>query len=57
MTVEEFVNAVAPEEEVIVADGLDAAFIGLAVNSDNESIAVYSKDRIIEILMLRDGMD
>lgn len=56
MTIEEFINEVAADDQVLLADGLDAAFIGLTFNSNNEQVAVYSKDRVIEVLMLRDGM-
>ncbi len=36
-----------PDEEVLLADGLDEAFIGLTSNNIR---AVYSIDKIIEIL-------
>jgi hypothetical protein len=43
-----------PEEEIIKADGLDAAVIGIEINSMR---LIYSSNKIIEILMLDNNME
>jgi hypothetical protein len=50
MTREDVANV---NPEALIADGLDAALIGVT----DTGTAVYSIDKIIEILMTRDGMD
>ena len=57
MNIRDFIDEQAPDQEVLIADGLDAAFIGLTKNENYQSIAVYDKNKIIEILMVRDGME
>ena len=42
------------EEECLLADGFDEALIGITVSIN--PVAAYSKDRMIQILMQRDGM-
>jgi hypothetical protein len=51
-----FIEEQAMDEEVLLADGLDEAFIGVA-QTEGASVAVYNRDKIIEILMARDGID
>lgn len=46
--IEEFCEEYGPED-VLLADGLDEAFVGLT-SDDGPTRAVYSTDRIIEIL-------
>ena len=43
-------------EGVIVLDGLNEAVIG-QTTKDGEWVLVYSADKIVDILMKRDGMD
>lgn len=43
-------------EEILIADGLDYAFIGLA-NTANGYVCVYSTERIVSHLMEEDMMD
>ncbi|MBT7538316.1 MAG: hypothetical protein HN683_03175 [Gammaproteobacteria bacterium] len=43
-------------EGAIVLDGLDEAVTG-QTTKDGEEVLVYSADKIIDILMKRDGMD
>lgn len=51
-----FIEEHAGDEPVLLADGLDEAFIGLAQSNGN-AVAVYNRDRIIELMINRDGMD
>jgi len=45
------------DEKIIVFDGLDKAFIGHGFNWQSQNhIAIYDYDKIIKILMDRDGM-
>jgi hypothetical protein len=55
LKINSFIEDQAADEEVLLADGLDEAFLGLT-QSDGNTVAVYDRDRIIEILMSRDGM-
>jgi hypothetical protein len=43
-------------ESILLADGFDAAFIGIGSQFSKEPIAVYDRNKCIEILMDRDGM-
>jgi len=43
-------------ERILLADGFDAAFIGVGSQFSNEPVAVYDRNKCIEILMDRDGM-
>jgi len=47
--INEFCETVVPSEDVIVPDGLDGAFIGVALDED-PTRAVYSIERCIQIL-------
>jgi hypothetical protein len=44
------------EEGILVADGFEDAFIGIG-RQFNRSIAVYDRQKCIDILINRDGMD
>ena len=44
------------DEELTTASGLDDAIIGVGFRCGQPPIVVYSVDRVIEILMDRDGM-
>ena len=42
--------------EALLADGLEAAFIGYTVNHHIPHVAVYDYDKCIEVHVTRDGM-
>ena len=42
--------------EALLADGLEAAFIGYTVNHHHAHVAVYDINKCIEVLVDRDGM-
>jgi hypothetical protein len=44
------------EDEVLLADGFDAAFMGTATRCGQPPIAVYDYWRCVEVLMTRDQM-
>ena len=43
-------------EEALLADGFDDAFIGICYRFGQDPIATYDYDKCIEVLMERDGM-
>jgi hypothetical protein len=45
------------DEDILVADGFDEAIMGYVEICGNQPIALYDKDKCIQILMERDGMD
>jgi len=53
--VEEFCEIVAPEEPIMLADGHDKAFIGVAF-INHTAIAVYDQERTIDGIMQDSGM-
>ena len=55
-TVEDY-NIHEIAEGAILLDGLNDAIIGVVEEFGNERRVLYSKDKIIGILMERDGMD
>ena len=50
---DELMEALA-EADCLLADGFDEALIGITVSIN--PVAAYSKDRMLEVLMQRDGM-
>jgi len=61
--IERFVEEVSPEEDLLLADGLDQAFTGIgqrivngAAGGVSGNVAIYDTDRCIDIFMARDGM-
>jgi len=44
------------DEELLLADGWDDAFLGITANHHHPVVAVYDYDRIVEIMVERDGM-
>ena len=42
--------------EMLLADGLEDAFIGVTTNHHHSQVAVYSHEKCIKILVDRDGM-
>ena len=44
-------------EQAMLADGLEAAFIGVASHYGKDPVAVYDTEKCVGIFMDRDGMD
>ena len=44
-------------ETVLLCDGFDEAFIGLSQRINEPLLAVYSYDKMVDVLMKRDGME
>ena len=44
-----------PDIEIMLADGFDEAFIGVGYHF-NKTLAVYDKQRCLQVLVDRDGM-
>jgi hypothetical protein len=42
--------------EMLLADGLEAALIGVTANHHHPQVAVYSFEKCVQILIDRDGM-
>lgn len=49
MTIQEAIETLHEDENLILADGFDEAFIGIAIQF-NTKFAVYSRPKCIEIL-------
>lgn len=45
------------EAGIMLADGYEDAFVGVAFNHGMDLVAVYNIDRCIQVLVERDGMD
>lgn len=44
------------DEGILLADGYEDAFIGVAISAGRKPVAVYDIDRCVSVLMERDGM-
>ena len=44
-------------ESVLLADGFDEAIIGVSQRMNEPLLAVYSYDKMIDVLIERDGLD
>jgi hypothetical protein len=44
-------------ETVLLCDGFDEAFLGLSQRINEPLLAVYSYDKMIDVLVKRDGME
>jgi hypothetical protein len=44
------------DDTVLLMDGFEGAFIGVGAQFNQRGLAVYSRTRMIEILVTRDGM-
>lgn len=44
------------EEEALLADGLEDAYLGMTANTTHPHVAVYDLEECVQILMRRDGM-
>jgi hypothetical protein len=49
-------NAVEGDDDLLWADGLLNAVIGIATRADGMRVVCYSIEKIIEVFMKRDGM-
>ena len=57
MTKNEMIRELQEEEDFLLADGFDDAFIGVTEPQPNRLVcAVYDSEKCINILMKRDGM-
>ena len=45
------------DESALLMDGFEDAFIGFSQRINDPILAVYSYDKMVEVLMFRDGMD
>jgi hypothetical protein len=45
------------DEDAVAFDGLDDAVIGVGMQHTGKALLVYDRDKIIECLMTRDGID
>lgn len=52
---DEYLNGIG--ETVLLADGFEDAFIGLSQRISEPMIAVYSYDKMVDVLVSRDGME
>ena len=55
----DMLDEMLPDEEILQADGFDEAIIGYAevwLNSSQERVMAYDRDKCIEVLMERDDM-
>jgi hypothetical protein len=44
------------DESVLLMDGFEDAFIGFSQRINEPMLAVYSKDKMVKVLVFRDGM-
>ena len=49
-------NAIEGDDDLLWADGLLNAVIGIATRADGTRVVCYSIEKIIEVFMKRDGM-
>lgn len=57
MTKEELLELVSEtDHEIILADGLEDAFIGIARRCASLPVAVYDYEKAVEVLVTRDGI-
>ena len=47
--IDEWVDERHPDQEILIADGFDGAFIGIALQF-NQPIAIYNRQKCIDIL-------
>ena len=52
----DFINEELEGAGALTADGLDDAVLGIGYRCSKEPLLVYSVDKVIEILVRRDGM-
>ena len=54
-TLDEYLQSIG--ESVLLADGFDEAMIGVSQRMNEPLLAVYSYDKMIDVLIERDGLD
>ena len=54
--IDDFVDEYYPDEKILLADGFDDAFLGIAPRMNQSPVAVYDRQRCVEVLVERDGM-
>jgi len=54
-TLDEYLQSIG--ESVLLADGFDEAIIGVSQRMNEPLLAVYSYDKMIDVLIERDGLD
>jgi hypothetical protein len=54
MNVKEYIEEYYPDEEIVIFDGLDDAFIGVGYQF-NKALACYDREKIIDML-IKEGM-
>jgi len=54
-TINEYLESIG--ESVLLADGFDDAMIGVSQRINEPLLAVYSYDKMIDVLIERDGLD
>ena len=45
------------DEEIMVMDGFEEAFIGLSLRCGQPTLATYSWEKMVDVLMDKDGME
>lgn len=45
-----------PDAQIILADGFEDAFVGIAERCASPHVAIYDYDRMLNVLVQRDGM-
>ena len=46
-----------PEQEILLADGFEDAFMGIVESNGSQPKALYDEEKCVDILVKRDGMD
>ena len=54
--IEDFLEQEFPEEPVILADGLESAFLGFVQRMNEPVLACYDQDRCLQALVEESGM-
>lgn len=54
-TLDEYLQSIG--ESVLLADGFDEAMIGVSQRMNEPLLAVYSYDKMVDVLIERDGLD
>jgi len=57
MTIDEYVDAFWPDAEILKADGFDEAFLGIATQAGGNPVAVYDREKCIDILAREMGKE
>jgi hypothetical protein len=55
-TIRTWLTETYPDEEFLLADGFEDAFVGVVAGKLREPVACYDREKCIAVLMTRDGM-